>query len=914
MMAENPSNPLNLVAGSLYQYLSVNSSNAYYTSGVSGAFTSWDGGRTWTDRTLPQNSSWTDLNSSTCDMGHLADTAIGFGPHNTVYYVDLSYPLGNLGCLAATSGLALYVTISNDGGNTWNTPIGLAGMEAGATVDKPWIAVDSGTGEVYVAYNDDTNNTISVRNSTDNGRTWGAQVNLTNASSVGGGGIGVELAVDPSGGVDATWSVWGLGVYFARSTDRAHSFSTAQWLGPAPLASSSPDGFRVPLLPGLGIESYLGTPDFGRIFCIWQNGTGGAGGTPIVTLRFSSDNGANWSNATRVDSNASLMDFQPDVTAGPDGTVYAEWYGERFSNGHYRLYATESHDGGQTFDPQFAVSDNESVPVYRATGAAWWIGDYTHIMADQNGARPLWTDARSPLATNCSPCLWGVDYNISMYTAEVTNLAITANVPVNVTVNGTIPAPGNLSVGPGTGWVDALVGDTVNLTAPAEALVNGSSWAFASWFGSTDSANQTLNLTVAGTERWTACYVPVPGELCQATGAPGYLVVNVHPTSATVRINGGANQTAATPLRLLERPGAYFVEAWTPGYWSVSVTRNVTPGTFTYANLTLAAVPGTLTGTLMPGGAVLRANTTTIPVAANGTFSALLTPGTYRLSATLFGYDPYLNSSVGIRYNQTTVVPIALSPIPGWINGTVFPVGASVTLNGAALPTVDGAYSVRETLGTYWVNATAPGYYPNESGPLNMTPFGRVSANLSLVLIVGVLAGDVTPVNAAVFANGRPLNLSEGNFSESVVPGNYTLTASARGYIPMSAPATVQAGLSTVVWLILVISPGWISGTVSPTDASLLLDGRPVSVGSDGAFNATVAAGTHHLKSTAPGYGELDRAVVVQPGVTTAVALGLSPVATSAFPGVPLLIGLVVIGVLAAALIALVWYRRKSSK
>ncbi|MCI4328139.1 MAG: hypothetical protein L3J86_01020, partial [Thermoplasmata archaeon] len=89
MIAENPANPNNLVSGGLYQYLSSFNSTAYYNTGVSGVFTSWDGGKTWIDQTLPINPQWLNTSSPTCNMLHLADTAIAFGSNNTVYYVDL---------------------------------------------------------------------------------------------------------------------------------------------------------------------------------------------------------------------------------------------------------------------------------------------------------------------------------------------------------------------------------------------------------------------------------------------------------------------------------------------------------------------------------------------------------------------------------------------------------------------------------------------------------------------------------------------------------------------------------------------------------------------------------------------------------------------------------------------------------
>ncbi|MCI4337553.1 MAG: glycoside hydrolase, partial [Thermoplasmata archaeon] len=909
MIAENPTNPNNLVAGGLYQYLSSFNSTGYFNTGVSGAFTSWDGGRTWVDRTLPANPEWFNSSSATCNQLHLADTAIGFGPNNTVYYVDLTDSIGDQVCTATTTSLALYVTISTDGGNSWGTPIGLAGTTAGGFIDKPWIAIDPRTGEVYVAYNDDGNGTISLRNSTDNGLNWSRPVNLTS----GTGGLGVELVVDPWGGVDATWA--NNGVEFCRSSDHGAHFSTPKLLATATSgATPSPDSFRAFMLPGLGIDDSAGTPYAGRLFSIWQNGSGGAIGTPVISLTYSSDNGTTWSNPTAINSNTTLESYQPDIAVGPDGTVYAEWYGERFSDGHYRLYGAESHDGGATFDPQFAVSDNDSVPTYAVGGSAgWWIGDYTHIVADQLGARPLWTDARSSLAWDCSPCLWGVNYNITFYTSELTNATLGSNVPVNITVNGTVPFPGNTSVGTGSVGVDALVGDTVNLTAPAQVLVNGTTWFFAAWYGSVDSENFTLATSVHGADRWLACFVPVQGWRCHAAGAPGNLVVNVLPRNATVKVDGVSTATPLGTVDLVRTPGPYQVKAWAVGHWPAMAVGNVTPGNVSYVNLTLPAVPGTLAGSVSPTGAAVLLNSTPIAVAANGSFTSSTLPGTYTLSATLYGYASYVNHSVSVQFNQTTYLPITLVPLPGWINGTVFPGNATVTINGADVSVVNGAYSVQELVGTYWVNATAPGFDPSTSGPLTMVPLGHLVSNLSLVLIVGTLGGTISPAWATVLVDQQPIVVTSGSFSLNLTPGVHTIAATAPQYDPRSASETIRANESTRIALALNISSGWIAGAVSPTNATVTVDGHPVVVTLSGWFNVTLKPGPHQLNASVPGFLEVDKTVTVTSDVTTHASITLTPIAAAGTFLTTTTVGLIVVALLIVAVLAvyIFWPRRR---
>ena len=909
MIAENPSNPLNLVSGGAYQLGGAFNASTYYSTGISGAFTSFDGGRSWTQQTLPQYPGWTNPNSATCDQGHLADTAIAFGKNNTVYYVDLSYPLGNTVCLVATASIGLYVTISYDGGVSWNTPIPIAGTVAGASMDKPWIAIDQTTGELYVGYNDDSNGTLVVRNSTDSGQSWSNEVVVSSDST-----RGIELVVDPYGGVDATYYDNSLGaIEFVRSTNQGKSFSAAKQLGAAPYSTSNyPDGFRAYTLPGIGVDGYAGNAYTGRLFVTWQNGSGGVAGSPAISLAYSSNNGSKWTAPRTVNSNATPMNYQPDVAVGPDGTVYTEWYGVRATDGHYRLYAALSHNGGRTFDSQITVSDNDSLPRYRVGGlGGWWIGDYTHIIADQWGARPLWTDARSGLSWTCSPCLWGVNYNISFYTAEVVNETVGSNVPVNITLGGTVPLPGTISPGPAPVAVDALAGDNVSLSAPATVMVNGSTEYFSVWYGTTYTSNLTINATARGADRWFACYVPTVGAPCRAPGAPGYLNVSVTPANATVKVN---HTLAATPSghgRLLLGPGSYVVQAWAWGRWPSTVWVNVTAGDTAYANLTLTLVQGTLNGSVAPVQATVRLNGTVLGHAPNGSFSTPLNPGLYELAATLFGYATYVNSSVRIQFNQTTSVPINLTALPGWINGTVAPGNASVTVNGVPVPVTNGQYSIVEHVGTYWVNATATGYYSYQSGPLVMGPFGRVTANVSLVLILGTLAGSVTPINAQVWIAGQPVNVTSGTFSVTLPPGDYTVNASASQYSPHTTIARVKAANTTILTLVLPLAPGWISATVSPSNASVTVDGRPVTVSASGTFNVTVPSGAHYVNATVPGFGEVDRIVRVNPGATTAVHLVLSALAGNSSSGLYLGAGIAVVAIALVLAVVLVWRRRR---
>jgi hypothetical protein len=180
-IASNPANPKNLVAGS-NDYRVFNAREARNDS--SGyAYSSFDGGKTWTNVQLPHLTYQTGATGALSDMDSAGDPVVAFGPHNTVYYANIVFSRLNNG-----SGIA--VSVSHDGGRTFGEPsmVILDGANPDGSAaptnyfnDKEWVAADPRSGTVYVTwtrftYDDDgeyIESPIVVKKSTDYGRTWG---------------------------------------------------------------------------------------------------------------------------------------------------------------------------------------------------------------------------------------------------------------------------------------------------------------------------------------------------------------------------------------------------------------------------------------------------------------------------------------------------------------------------------------------------------------------------------------------------------------------------------------------------------------------------------------------------------------------------------------------------------------------
>jgi len=149
-------------------------------------------------------------------------------------------------------------------------------------------------------------------------------------------------------------------------------------------------------------------PYRGRLYFVnASNDPPGNGNKPDIWLRYSTDQGATWSSATRVNDNANptLSDqWFPEIWCeATTGKLYIHWMDDRENPATFQsaIYATYTTDGGQTFAPN-----------QRVTNASWtfpnppcspncYKGDYTSITANNPVcAFSVWSDHRLATAKN----------------------------------------------------------------------------------------------------------------------------------------------------------------------------------------------------------------------------------------------------------------------------------------------------------------------------------------------------------------------------------------------------------------------------------------------------------------------------------------------------------------------------------
>jgi hypothetical protein len=362
----DPKNPNNLVAGSNLNFV----------------YTSNDGGNTWT------------INTLTSSYGVWGDPVIDVDTAGNFYFTHLANtPTGNW-----IDRIVCHK--SNDNGTTWNdgSYTGLNGTKA---QDKQWTIVDRNNNNIYMTWtefdeygsaNPSDSSRILFSKSLDQGETWSAplKINIVSGDCIDKDNTveGATPAIGPEGEIYVAWA-GPNGLVFNRSLNQGET-----WLTNEIAINSMPGGwdFNIPGLDranGLPITKcdLSGGPNHGTIYVNWCDQRNGTDNTD-VWLSQSKDGGNTWSDAVRVNSDASdhhqfftWMDI--DQT---NGHLYFVFYDRRnHTDNQTDVYMAISSDGGNTFANRI-ISDSPFVP---QTGI--FFGDYNNITAHNGIVRPIWT-------------------------------------------------------------------------------------------------------------------------------------------------------------------------------------------------------------------------------------------------------------------------------------------------------------------------------------------------------------------------------------------------------------------------------------------------------------------------------------------------------------------------------------------
>jgi Ca2+-binding RTX toxin-like protein len=476
-IAVNPTNPQNVV-------VVANGG----TSDASAQFiaNSMDGGATWTIRTL----SFGQDTIGTANSDRF-DAAVAFDRFGNLHLTYMARTLNN-------NDVAILYGTSADGGTTIATRI-LAPLGTG--FDKPWIATGPDAANplneaVFVTYRENASSMV-IQGATVTGLgsvgVFTAPVQYTNLQNYG------VPAVGPNGEVVITWQNphdgQGPGnVLFDRDlnglvgglTFGADTVITTTNLGGFDVIPATPDRSTF-ASPYLAYDLSMG-PRRGRLYCAYADEVIDESNNSDILVRFSDDNGTNWSQPVRVNDDTGVnSQFFQDISVDPvTGTVYLSWYDARNDiggggidsdgrdNTDVQVFMSASIYVGSTltFAPNVLVSRGVSNQARDVNDSGNDFGDYTGITAYNDIIYAVWADNSN--STNDNP---GGNATFEVYTSRVVASTTTASTASGVSVGTPLAITDegdSMRGGDGDDTIFGAVGnDTINGGAGQDVLGGG---------------------------------------------------------------------------------------------------------------------------------------------------------------------------------------------------------------------------------------------------------------------------------------------------------------------------------------------------------------------------------------------------------------------------------------------------------
>jgi hypothetical protein len=293
-----------------------------------------DGGATWSA------TRWLTWNS-----GDSSNTSIDIDSNNTIHVVWQDNTPGNY---------EIYYKRSADGGATWSAAKRLT-WTSGRSME-PAIGIESNN-TIHLVWSDDTpgNEEIYYKRSTDGGITWSASKRLTWDYSYS---YEAAIAIDSSNTIHAVWrnSSSPNAIYYERSADGGATWGSIKRLTWSSVGSIS---------PAIAIDSS------NSIHIVWMDY---APGYPQIYYKKSTDGGASWSAAQRLNWTSSSS-YYPAIAIDLTNTIHVVW--QDYPSGNQEIYYKRSTDGGtiwsavkrltwtsgQSYYPAIAIDSGSTIHV-----------------------------------------------------------------------------------------------------------------------------------------------------------------------------------------------------------------------------------------------------------------------------------------------------------------------------------------------------------------------------------------------------------------------------------------------------------------------------------------------------------------------------------------------------------------------
>ena len=246
--------------------------------------------------------------------------------------------------------------------------------------------------------------------------------------------------------------------------------------------------------------------------------------------------------------------------------------------------------------------------------------------------------------------------------------------------------------------------------------------------------------------------------------------------------------------------------------------------------------------------------------------------------------DNYILGSVSVysvqHYYTVTFTESGLPSGTTWyVNLTNGMKSGAITGTSYSFSLTNGSYSytIATTDKTYSPSPSSGGFTVNGASLSESVTFSKVTYTVTFTES-GLPSGVEWYVNGTGFSDHAS---APSNISFSLTNGTYVFTVTnLSSYYTTTYSFTVNVDGNNVTETVNYYHYAYITGTISPSNATLTINGKDVSLTSAGAFNVSVANGTYHVVSSLSGYNSYYSNFTLNPGNVKNLTITLKPIST----------------------------------
>lgn len=376
----------------------IGASNNIGGSGTQAQFYSTDNGATWGQTTL----------SLQTGEAFNSDPTVDWTSDGTAWSTTM-------GINATGTTLRIRAFKSTNNGATWTFDGTVSGSQTNTDKQMHWVdhsATSPFKDQQYVCWHNGAPQYFNRRTASG----WGATPLLLSGTETTGTAIGCDVKTNSSGDVFVFWPATGnRRLLVAKSTNGGTSFGTPV------IARTTFDSFDigVPSFANRRILIYTSggayrTGTKNNVYMAWTDLSGDTGcttssnepGTNVAStckariwFSRSTDGGATWSSAVKINNQASNNDqfnqaLAVDETNGKIAVIYYDTVddpGRKKTHVYYQI----SEDDGVTWSTPFRVTSAQTDETVAGSDSGNQYGDYNGLSGYANSFWPSWTDRRS---------------------------------------------------------------------------------------------------------------------------------------------------------------------------------------------------------------------------------------------------------------------------------------------------------------------------------------------------------------------------------------------------------------------------------------------------------------------------------------------------------------------------------------